>query len=168
MGLKQRLLSRLYAAFPALTERWVARHPVAAETDVPWTPLRKPLAECTVAVVTTGGVHLASQPPFDMSDPDGDPGFRVLPADAPDGELVITHDYYDARDARRDRNLVYPVERLAQLAAAGRVGGVASRHVSLMGHVGGRHVETLRRSTAPAVAELLRGLPADVALLVPA
>ncbi len=168
MSLLRTLAARLFAAFPWLTKRWLAAHPQAVEADVPWTPLRRPLAECTLVVITTGGVHLADQAPFDMTDPDGDPSFRVLLEDAPATSLRITHDYYDTRDARRDLNLVYPVERLRELVAAGRLAGLARAHVGLMGHVDGPHVATLRARTAPAVAELVRGLPADVALLVPA
>jgi len=162
------LATRLFAKFPMLTRVWLATRRQAVEADVPWAPLRKPLPECTLVVITTGGVHLAEQPAFDMADPDGDPSFRVLPDDTPPASLRITHEYYDARDARRDFNLVYPLQRLRELVAAGRLAGLARAHVGLMGHVDGRHVATLRTLTAPAIATLVRGLPADVALLVPA
>src|SRR4051794_5152453 len=38
--------------------------------EIPWTPLNKPLAECTVVLVSTGGVHLHHDRPFKV---DGDP-----------------------------------------------------------------------------------------------
>jgi hypothetical protein len=43
--------------------------------EIPWAPLRKPLSECTVALVSTGGVHLRSDRPFNLN---GDPTFRVI------------------------------------------------------------------------------------------
>ncbi|HEU5384036.1 MAG TPA: hypothetical protein VFV38_52240, partial [Ktedonobacteraceae bacterium] len=45
------------------------------------TPLRKPLRDCTVALVTTAGLSLPDQPPFDLTNKNGDPSFREFPAD---------------------------------------------------------------------------------------
>ena len=39
---------------------------------IPWKPLNKPLADCRLALVTTAGVHLAGQNPFDVSAKEGD------------------------------------------------------------------------------------------------
>ncbi len=33
---------------------------------IPWTPLSKPLKEATVALVTSAGISLKADPPFDM------------------------------------------------------------------------------------------------------
>ena len=64
-----------------------------------WTfPLRrftKPLDECRAALITTGGIHLPEQKPFDMTNPDGDPSYREIPGDVVTGDIVITHKYYD-------------------------------------------------------------------------
>jgi hypothetical protein len=43
------------------------------------TPLRKPLAECTVALITTAGLSLPDQPPFDTTIKMGDRSFREFP-----------------------------------------------------------------------------------------
>ncbi len=103
-----------------------------------------------------------------MSDPDGDPTFRVVPIDAPRETLTITHKYYDHSAADRDINVVLPVDRLRELAAAGRVGGVAPRVYSLMGHIDGPHVATLMGTTAPDVALRLRADGAQAVVLTPA
>jgi hypothetical protein len=52
--------------------------------NIPWTPVRKPLAECTVAFVSSAGVSLRSQPPFDQAGERrnpwwGDPSYRLIP-----------------------------------------------------------------------------------------
>jgi D-proline reductase (dithiol) PrdB len=119
-------------------------------------------------VVTTAGLHLRQQPAFDMSDPDGDPGWRVLPTDTPSDAYTITHDYYDTRAARRDLEVVFPLQRLRELVAAGRLGALTSGQAGLMGHVDGRHLETLLRETAPALAAFFRDQRADIVLLAPA
>ena len=51
-----------------------------------------------------------------MQDPDGDPTYREIERDTPVEALMITHDYYDHRDADRDINIVFPIQRLAELA----------------------------------------------------
>src|SRR5215475_10564880 len=35
--------------------------------DIAWAPLRKPLSDSKVVLVTTGGVHLQSDPPFHLN-----------------------------------------------------------------------------------------------------
>jgi D-proline reductase (dithiol) PrdB len=164
----RRLANRAFAHLPWLTELWLARHPQRQEPEPPLARPRCPLGEARVGLVTTGGVHLAGQPPFDTSDPDGDPGWRVLPGSTPADDLRISHAYYDSGPARRDLNLVYPLQRLGELAAAGLIGGLVERHAGLMGHVDGRHLATLRQRTAPDVAELFVDQRADIVLLVPA
>lgn len=164
---KNRLLAKLYTAFPALAARW-GRKSAATGGVIPWTAPRRPLARATVALVTTGGVHLRSQPPFDMSDPDGDPTWREVPVAADRAELTITHDYYDHADADRDLNLVFPAERLREMAERGVIGALHPTAVSFMGHIDGRHVETLRTKSAPEAARLLASAGVDYALLVPA
>ena len=56
-----------------------------------WTPLKKPLAQCTVALLTTGGVHLRSQDEYDLLKKDGDWTYREIPADTPPAVLAIAH-----------------------------------------------------------------------------
>jgi hypothetical protein len=64
-------------------------------------------------LITTGGVHLKSQKPFDMKDPKGGSAFREIPAGALPENLIITHNYYDHGDADKDINIVIPIERVS-------------------------------------------------------
>jgi D-proline reductase (dithiol) PrdB len=168
--MKNRLIARAVSRWPALAARVAGAWQPTAPRDahvVPWTPVRKPLSDCTVAIVTTAGVHHREHEPFNMADQMGDPTFRVIDARRPNETLAITHDYYDHTDAERDINIVYPIDRLRELAAEGHVGRVSDVNVGLMGHIDGPHVDTLVTATAPAVAALLREAGADVVLLVP-
>ena len=168
LRIKNRGLAALATAFPSLGERFAAGYRAERqEGDVPWAPLRKPLTAATIALVTTAGVHHRSQAPYDMNDRDGDPSFRELDLTLPLDSLMITHDYYDHADADRDLNVVLPVERLRELAAAGEIGGLAPRAYAFMGHITGPHLETLKRRTAPAVAARLRAARVDAVLLAP-
>lgn len=126
------------------------------------------MVDSVLALVTTGGVHLSSQSPFDMANPNGDPSYREIPADASADRLMITHDYYDHREAERDPNLVFPVQRLRELVEAGILGALHSPAYSLMGHIDGPYLHFLQEKTAPEIARRLASARVDYALLVPA
>jgi D-proline reductase (dithiol) PrdB len=128
---------------------------------IPWTPLRKPLAECTVVLVATSGVHMATDRPFRMN---GDPTFRVIPKTARRADLAISHPAYVKTDALADINLVFPLERLREMEAEGAIGRLTEEHYGfgLMG--------SARKLLPPArdVARRIAEVGADLALLVPA
>ncbi len=130
--------------------------------------MRKPLQQSRVCVITTAGLHLKTDTPFNMTDPDGDPTYRLIPATARQAELTITHNYYDHRDADRDYNIVFPLDRLRELVANRHLGGLTLRHYSFMGHIDGRHLETLQRDILPALLRLLRSEAPDFVFLTPA
>jgi len=129
--------------------------------EVPWTPLRKPLSDSTVVLISTGGVHLRSDRPFNLN---GDPTFRIIPKGAQPADLAISHQAYDRTDAHRDINLVFPIERLRELEAEHVIRRLAEDHYGfgLMGSA---------RRLLPAMKEVARRISesgVDLALLVPA
>jgi hypothetical protein len=132
--------------------------------DVPWSPLQRPIQEATVALVTTSGVHLRDDKPFDLDG--GDSSFRVIPRSANAGDLAISHRAYDRTDALRDINLVFPLQRLRELEVEGVIGRVAERHYTF-GLVEVGHAAEL---IAPGreVGGLLKRDRIDLALFVPA
>ncbi len=159
---------QLFKHVPWLSSLWARHHRFVESTTVPWSPLAKPVSESVIALVTTAGVHLRSDAPFDMEDPDGDASFREIPSDTDLGCLTITHKYYDHSAADRDLNVVLPLDRLRELEAEGSIGGIGPRVYSFMGHIDGRHVTTLVEETAPAVARRLRADGAEGVFLTPA
>jgi len=165
--LKNLVLARIFTVFPGLAARW-GKGLSMDSGEIPWSVPRKPLREAVLAIVTTGGVHLRSDPPFDMSDPNGDPTFREIPADSQTEFLTITHDYYDHRDAGQDLELVLPVRSLRELVERGALGALHPFIYGLMGHIDGPHLATLRQRTAPEIARRLAAAGVDYALLVPA
>jgi D-proline reductase (dithiol) PrdB len=134
---------------------------------IPWSPLRKPLAESIVAIVTTAGLVMPGQEPFDDRIKGGDSSFRVIPAATDVASLIDTHrsETFDHSGIREDPNLAFPLDRLRELERDARIGRVSKRHLSFMGSITapGR----LIRDSAPAAAELLVADSVDVALLVP-
>lgn len=134
---------------------------------VPCAPMRKPLAEARIAVVTSAALRLPSQPPFDDAIRGGDCSLREIPGDADVSSLLESHrsETFDHRGLYDDPNLGLPLDRLRELAAAGGIGSVAGRHFSVMGSITapGRLV----RDTAPAIARGLAAEGVDAVLLVP-
>lgn len=80
----------------------------------------------------------------------------------------MTHDYYDHRDADRDVNVVFPIDRLRELAGTGEIGRPAPFHYSFMGYVTGPHLATLRDATSREVARRLGEAGIDLVILSPA
>ena len=130
-----------------------------------WAPLRKPLSECSVALVSTAGVHLKSQPAHDLLNPHGDASFREIPGDILTSNLAVDHVHYDTTDANKDPNCVFPLDRLLELVSNGTIGAIAPVHYGFMGfNPDGR---LLRDTTAPIVAERLLAQQTDVVVLTP-
>lgn len=163
-----RALSRAFTLLPVLGRLWARWAPMRGGAEIPWAPLATPLRACRATLVTTGGVHLRGDQPFDMSDPNGDPTFREIPADAAPTDLRITHDYYDHRDADRDVNLVFPLERFRELVAIGALGGLTRTHFSFMGHVDGLLVQRLEAESIPRLLRRLATERPDFVFLTPA
>jgi D-proline reductase (dithiol) PrdB len=166
--LKDKVIARLITRYPSLLNRWARKARIVRYSETPWTLFTGDAVKSRLALITSGGFHLKSQPPFDMRDREGDPSFREIPADAKPDSLSITHNYYDQRDAVRDINIVFPLERVRLLEQFGEIGQVNHRHFSFMGHISNRHLDTLINETAPGVAEKLRGDSVDIALFTPA
>lgn len=158
-------LGRLYTRAPALARRWGRSFAAVSADDAPFARPRKPLRASRIALITTGGVHLRTQTPFDMNDSRGDPSFRAIPATATD--LTITHNYYDHSDAERDINILFPLPLMRELAQHGILASIGTCY-GFMGHIEPPHVATLLNKTAPDVARLLRQEQIDAVLLTPA
>jgi hypothetical protein len=141
---------------------FAANTPMPDMGEAPWTPLTKPLSECRVAIVTTAALHTVGDEGFA---PD-DATYRVLPADRRD--LVLGHwsPNFDRSGFVADLNVVYPADRLEELAADGTIGSVSPHHFAFAGN----QEDTLtgiRLDSGPAVARLLRDDDVDVVLLTP-
>ncbi|HEY2704515.1 MAG TPA: hypothetical protein VGL20_12570 [Candidatus Dormibacteraeota bacterium] len=145
---------------------------VAPEGEPAWTAFAPRLAGARIALLTSAGLHLRDgQPGFDLErerrEPTwGDPSWRRIPAGVASGELGMCHLHVSSADVLADHNVALPIDRLAELAAAGVVGAVAPEHVSVMGYQE-RSLQGWRDSTLPEVVDMLRGEAADGVVLAP-
>ena len=164
---KNQTFAKVYTKIPSLVDLYAKHAELIVNTTAPFTALKKPLEDCQLTLVTTGGIHAKDQKPFNMADKKGDPSYRELSSDITIDQLTITHDYYNHADALADPNLVLPIEPLRELLQKGIIGSIGPRFFSFMGHVMDGHINTLTQETAPEVAAALIGDGVDAAFLTP-
>src|SRR3990172_8041688 len=99
-----------------------------------------PLARCRVAIVTTAGLHRKGDRPFGPRAAD----YRIIPGETPAAELVMSHQSvnFDRTGFQEDLNVVFPIDRLNQLAQRKVIDSVAAFHYSFMGATDIRRLET--------------------------
>ncbi len=134
--------------------------------EAPLTAPAKPLSECRVSMLTSGGVSHCSMPEWNAYAKNDFRLDEVDPA-ATATDFAVNDSYYDTTDASVDVNCVFPIDRLRELAADGVIGSVAERLWSgFIGRIYSR--SKVVNESAPALAEELHADDVDLFLLVPA
>jgi D-proline reductase (dithiol) PrdB len=136
--------------------------------DAPFHPLRKPLAQCRVAIVTTAA-------PFDPAKGDQGPGakynggakfYSVYDGDtSKTHDLRISHIAYDrVHTTADDSGTWFPLPQLQRLVSRGRIGEVAPR---FFGAPTNRSHRVTLETDAPEILARCRADQVDAAVLVP-
>ena len=151
-----------------VVKAWIAKE---SAREIPWAPLPRPLADCTVALISSGGIALKNDRPFDQEGERqnpwwGDPSYRVLPRTATAHDVGVYHLHIDPSFALQDLNCLLPLQRLLELEEAKVIGRSALHHYSFMGYI--LEPETLLDESVPAIIRHLRDDQVDVVVLVPA
>lgn len=122
------------------------------------------LRDATVTLVTTAGLRHPDQPDWGFRS--GDQSFRVL--DGANHSLMLSHtsQNFDRTGFAADLNVVFPLDRLDEMAREGAIRAVSPRHVSFVGNLD-ETMTTIRLDTGPAAARVLRESGANVVLLTP-
>lgn len=120
-----------------------------------------PLAQRRVAIVSSAALYRRGEAPFLP----GSGEFRSLPAGLPKGDLLMSHVSigFDRSGWQRDPNVVYPVDRLRELADEGVIGDTAATHYSVMGSTDPQAMA----ASADAMAAQMRAEGVDAAVLSP-
>lgn len=147
--------------------------------DRPFTPLKKPLSQCRVGLLTSSGHFTEGDDP----EPFGikgmtqqqaieriadflktEPQLSRFSKDTPPERLLVRHGGYDIRGAQADRNVALPVDRLRELEKDGAIGELSSEIYSF---VGAAAQTPLLKKVAPQWAEEFRRRKLDALILVP-
>lgn len=149
--------------------------PLWSYDETPWSPLKKPLSESRLALVSTGGLFvegddpLPNEPSQEQAIPRIDEFLRMeptlseIPLSVDRSRLRVRHPGYDIRGTERDHNVVFPIDRLIEAQREGLVGEIAETAYSF---VGATSQLRLKKHAAPAWAEMLKERGIDAALLV--
>jgi D-proline reductase (dithiol) PrdB len=135
---------------------------VRNDTPPPFAALKKPLRDCRIGLIGSGGIYVSGQVAFHFKD---DLSFRIIDASTPMRDLRATHFAYDLTDARQDPNVVFPLGTLRMLAASGAVGSIAAHAYAFMGGI--YSSRKVRERLAPVLAEHVARDEVDLAILVP-
>ncbi|KAA3657956.1 MAG: hypothetical protein DWQ04_26630 [Chloroflexi bacterium] len=162
-----------YRFISRLTRRvmkaWAARE-IEISRETPWTPLKKPLSECRVALLSTAGIALKDDKPFDQEGERqnpwwGDPSLRTFPNTTTEKDVSIYHLHIDPSYAETDINCILPLQRLSEMVDVGEIGSSAPTHYSMMGYI--LQADELLTKTTPAIINQLKAEKVDVVLAVP-
>ena len=146
--------------FPEPMRSHLADLPCPSFPTTPWAT-GPDLSKRRVALISTAGVHRRGDRPFESMSGD----YRLIPGGIPAGDLVMTHisTNFDRTGFQQDWNVVFPLDRLRELAQEGIIGSVADYHYSFMGAIDPVPMEPKARE----VAKLLLKDGVDAVLLVP-
>lgn len=157
----------LSVASTAIIKSMISRAP---REPVPWTPLRRPLGEATVTLVSTAGISLANDAPFDAEAERrnpwwGDPSYRMIPRTATETDVVVSHLHIDPAYIQDDLNVAFPLARLAEFEHEARIGRSAPSHYSFMGYL--LDPSEFLASAVPAIIAHMKREDVDAAIFVP-
>ena len=146
-----------YAAQGYQPYRW------ALNEDPPsWATLGKPLSEARLGLIASGGVYRRGQVGFTHRD---DVTHREIPTEVDTGEVRVTHFAFDPSAARRDPNVVFPIDTLRSLVAEGVVGELAPLALTFMGGIYSQR--RLASELIPVLVDRTLEMEVDAVLLVP-
>lgn len=139
--------------------------------DIPWKPLNKPVSETTFTLMTSAGISLKSDHPFDVErekrEPAwGDPSSRQIPASATEQDIAVNHLHINTEYIKQDINVILPTKRFKEFENEGIIGRLAPNCYSYYGFQPNPN-ELLTR-TMPKVADQMRTEKVEAVLLTPA
>lgn len=154
---------------PDSRERVLAQRP-ADPAKTPWAPMRRPLADCRVTLVSTAGVFLKGDRSFDYERERregtwGDPTHREIPRTAGQDDVFYSHLHVDTSFMAEDRNVAWPVDVFLGFEREGRIGALADTIYSIMGYI--PNFNPLVKRTAPLMIEKMKAEGVEAAFLYP-
>jgi D-proline reductase (dithiol) PrdB len=94
---------------------------------IPYTPLKRELKDCRIALVSTSGAYVEGMQPFT----DNDLTFRLIPTDTATKNIRFVPGHFDTTKGAEDPNIMFPLDRLLELVENGEIGSLTDNHVSM-------------------------------------
>jgi len=105
---------------------------------IPWTPMKKPMSQTTFALVTSAGISLKTDPPFDMEREKreavwGDRSFRSVPRGTTEKDIEVNHLHINTNHIKQDINVILPLARMTEFEQEKIIGHLAPTAYSFYG-----------------------------------
>ena len=105
---------------------------------IPWTPMKKPINQTTIALVTSAGMSLKTDPPFDMEREKkeaiwGDRSYRTIPRGTTEKDIEVNHLHINTNWIKQDINVILPLARMAEFENERIIGRLANTAYSFYG-----------------------------------
>ena len=105
---------------------------------IPWTPMAKPLSQTTLALVTSAGISLKTDPPFDMGREKkeaiwGDRSYRAIPRGTTEKDIEVNHLHIKTGYIKQDINVMLPLTRMAEFEQEKIIGRLSPTSYSFDG-----------------------------------
>ncbi len=138
---------------------------------IPWTSLSKPLREATLTLVTSAGISVKTDPPFDMErekrEPTwGDRSFRAIPRNTTGLDVNVNHLHINTGYILQDINVMLPLTRISEFEREGIIGRLAPTAYSFYGFQW-ESTDFLKEAIEP-MSKRMRSEGVDAVLLTPA
>lgn len=138
---------------------------------IPWTPMKKPVSEATFSLMSSAGISMKTDPPFDMErerrEPTwGDPTHREIRRDATEADIEVNHHHIKTDYIKQDINVMLPLARFREFEKEGIIGRLAPTCYSYYGFQ--QDPTVLLKETMPKVASKMREEGVGAVLLTPA
>jgi D-proline reductase (dithiol) PrdB len=139
--------------------------------SIPWTPMRGPCSETTFSLMTSAGISMKTDLPFDMErekrEPTwGDPTHREIPRDATEADIDVNHLHIKTDYIKKDMDVMLPLKRFAEFEKEGVIGRLAPTCYSYYGFQ--LNPQALLEKTMPRVVERMTEEGVQAVLLTPA
>ena len=172
MNATQKIVNGFRYLPPSLAA-WFAKdipdHPFSG--DIPWTPLKKQISKTTFTLLTSAGISMKTDPPFDVAREKrepvwGDPSSRQIPASAGEKDIDVNHLHINTDYIKQDINVMLPLKRFQEFEKEGIIGRLASTCFSYYGYQ--MDPAELFEQTMPEVADQMKSENVEAVLLTPA
>ncbi|MBS3919688.1 MAG: hypothetical protein KG012_12475 [Deltaproteobacteria bacterium] len=138
---------------------------------IPWTPMLKPLNQTTLALVTSAGISLKTDPPFDMEREKqepiwGDRSYRKIPRGTTEKGIDVNHLHINTNLVKQDINVILPLARMAEFEQEGIIGRLAPTAYSFYGFQW-QNTDFLKEAIEP-ISKHMKTEKVEAVLLTPA
>ncbi len=138
---------------------------------IPWTPLAKPMSQTTLALVTSAGISLKTDPPFDMEREKreaiwGDRSYRAIPRETTERDVEVNHLHINTNYIKRDINVILPLVRMAEFEQERIIGRLAPTAYSFYGFQW-ENTDFLKEAIEP-ISKTMKLEGAEAVLITPA